>query len=360
MRHRVFGKQSCCSQIRAPSSSFPYGSHVVEAETELIEPHHFTVDGSVFVVLDLGNSYFVVEGGQGSLLVAQDLLVEFLAGPESGVFDFDIFSAAQSNHLLGQVGNLHWTSHIEDENLAALTLGASLKNKLAGLGNEHEIAYDVGMGHRDRASKANLLLEEGNDGAIGVEHIAEPCRNELGDTLHLPIFDGIVKALHVNLADALGATHHIGGIDSLVGGNHDELTAAVFQSQVSDNLGADDIVVDTLAGVVLQHGHVLVGSCMEDIFGTIGLEDVIHTVFLTDAHEDGLSHDVGKLVAHHQPHVMERRLGLVDENEHLGAELGHLLHNLATNTAGSAGDEDVLAAELLLDIGQIDVDGGAR
>lgn len=54
----------------------------------------------------------------------------------------------------------------------------------------------------------------------------------------------------------------------------------------------------------------------------------------------------GEVARHVEAHVVEGGLGLVDEHELLGAELGGLAHNLAAYAARRAGDEERLARKL--------------
>ena len=130
--------------------------------------------------------------------------------------------------------------------------------------------------------------------------------------LDLAFVLGFIETLHVDFADTLGASHNVGGIDSLVGGNHNKLLDAVLNRKVGNDLSAIDIVLHALAGVVFHHGDVLVGRGVEDIIGAERLEDGFHSVFLADRGNHGLSLDVRVFVGHHKADVVLRRLGLVD------------------------------------------------
>ena len=201
-----------------------------------------------------------MERGLRVLLVAQHFLVELLAFAQAGVLNLDVRHSAQLNHARGQVGDTHGLAHVEHEYLAAIAFRASFKYQFAGLGNEHEETDDVGMGDGDGASLLNLFLEQGNHRAVGAEHIAEAGCNKLR-------VDNLVERLHVNLADALRASHDVGRIDGLVGRHHDKLLHSVFGTEVGNDFRAPHIVLHALAGVVLHHRHVLVGSGMEYVVG---------------------------------------------------------------------------------------------
>ena len=76
----------------------------------------------------------------------------------------------------------------------------------------------------------------------------------------------------------------------------------------------------------------------------------------TDVAHDGLCLDIGPVGGHIEPYVVEGSLGLVYENEIRGAEDGYLPYDLASYSAGSAGDQYLLAFELLLYVVEVYVD----
>ena len=128
-----------------------------------------------------------------------------------------VLGTAEVYHALRKVCNFYRFAHVEDKDLATIALHTCLKHQLASLGNEHEKAYDVGIGHGYGATGLYLLLKQRNDRTVGTKHVAETCCYKLRLAFHLTTYDGFVKALHIDLADALRATHHVGWVHSLVG-----------------------------------------------------------------------------------------------------------------------------------------------
>ena len=104
-----------------------------------------------------------MERGLGAFFRAEHFLVELLAGTQARVLHLYVLGSREFNHALGKVGNAHRLAHVEDEDFAAVALGACFKHELAGFGNEHEVAYNVGMRYGDWAALLYLLLEQGND-----------------------------------------------------------------------------------------------------------------------------------------------------------------------------------------------------
>ena len=94
---------------------------------------------------------------------------------------FDVVADAQAgeaDHVVGQVEDADRLAHVEHEDFAALPHRAGLDHKLRRLGNQHEVARDVGMRHRDRPAAGNLLAKDRHHAAGGIEHVAEPHRDE--------------------------------------------------------------------------------------------------------------------------------------------------------------------------------------
>ena len=109
----------------------------------------------VVVLADLGDADAVVRRRKRVLRIREHLLVELLARPKSRVFDLDILIDLQSgqlDHALGQVGDLHRLTHVEDKDLRSGGHRGGLHHQPAGLRDRHEEARDVGVRHRYRAA----------------------------------------------------------------------------------------------------------------------------------------------------------------------------------------------------------------
>ena len=108
------------------------------------------------------------------------------------------------------------------------------------------------MGDGDGAAGGDLLLEDGDDAAVGAEDVAEADGDEAGAA--------VLQRPDQQFGDALGDSHDVGGADGLVGGDHDEVVDAVLGGGGGDVGGAEDIVLDGLEEAGLHHGDVFVGG----------------------------------------------------------------------------------------------------
>ena len=137
-------------------------------------------DSLIRVFTGLGDADAVVESGQGILLAGENLLIEFLAGPQAGIFDLDIhvwFEACQTYHAPGEVVDTDRLAHVEDADAVAIAHGGSLHYEAASLGNGHEEAVDLAVRDRDRTALCDLFLEARDHRAIAAQHIAETRRD---------------------------------------------------------------------------------------------------------------------------------------------------------------------------------------
>ncbi len=373
--------------------------HIVVAEAESVE-FLFVGEGLLVRILADGSDLDLRMDGRTRLLgIVEDLLVELLAIAESGELDLDITRSGKIDHTLCKVGNANGLAHIEDEDLASLAHGTGFEHQLAGLGDEHEVADDIGVRDGDRTATTNLLAEDRDDRTIAAQDVAKTGGDELtgrptpgpslmegsnylrgrkgwnvslrlgtlnclilrlGTWSFLLLLQGSVEGLAVDLADALGTTHDVGGVDGLVGRDHDELAGAVTNGKVGNDTRAVDVVLDRHGGVVLHHRHVLVGSGVEDVLGTMLAEDLLHVGRIADGAYDGPARDIGMMAGHIEADVVHRRLGLVDEDKFGRSELSDLANHLAADTAGSTGDEDALATQHGTDGIEVDLNLVAR
>ena len=246
---------------------------LIAVSDELVDALRHLVE---VVFAHAGNLDLLVEGRLGNLFVVQHLLVELLTITQTRIFNLHVHGATQSDHALGQIGNLHRLTHIEDEDLSSLTHRTGLQHQLTGLGDEHEVAEDIRMRHGNRTTLSDLLTEQWNHRAIRAQHVSEAGGNKLRLTLDLSILDSLIETLHVDFADTLRATHYIGGVHRLIGRNHHELLHPIFHGQVGNDSCTVDIVLHGLARIILHHRHMLVGSGMEHIVRTEHLEHSLH------------------------------------------------------------------------------------
>src|SRR5208337_2602636 len=112
--------------------------------------------------------------------------------------------------------DLHWFSHVEDEDLSAAADGAGLHDELARFRNRHEIALHLRVSDGDGAAGFDLLEEDRHHAAAAAQDVAETH----GDESRAAI--GGIERLDIKLGAALGGAHDAGGVDRLIGADHDE------------------------------------------------------------------------------------------------------------------------------------------
>src|SRR5262245_7891455 len=116
--------------------------------------------------------------------------MQLLSWPEAGIGDSDVVAgrfATETDHLFGEVADLYWVAHIQDEDLAVTIESHSTKNELARLGDGHEIAGDLRIGYRYRSTPFYLRLKQGYHASGGAEHIAEADRQKTRPLLPIQV-----------------------------------------------------------------------------------------------------------------------------------------------------------------------------
>ncbi len=110
------------------------------------------------------------------LVVIQQLFVQLLPFSQAGKLNLNVLPylfARKLNHALRQVHNLHRTAHIKNIHFPSIPHDPCFQYQLAGFGDGHEVARDVGVGHRQKASIRELLLEERNYRSIRTQDISK-------------------------------------------------------------------------------------------------------------------------------------------------------------------------------------------
>jgi len=292
----------------------------------------------------------VVFGGDGGVVVGEQLLVELLTGPEASDDDLASPVPVVFDELLGKVMDLYRTPHVEHHHLATRGHRRRLEDEAHRLGDGHEVADDLLVRHCDGNARLDLLHEEGKHASPAAEHVAEAHRDDLG-----------LFARHrarQELDHPLGGSHHIGGIDRLVGGDDDHLLGVMLPRTPQQCIGAKDVVGDRLLRVELLQRHMLVGRCMEDQLRPVGLDDPVElclVLHITDHRDDDLA-PLLLPVVQCQREIVELRLIDVQENQ-LARSIGEqLAADLGSNGAACPGDEDALVLHHLFDRALVDFD----
>ena len=183
-----------------------------------------------------------------ALFFHQKLFIKFLARPQPREFDLDIFSHTETGELdqiLRQRQNLHRLSHIQHEDLTALSVSPRLQNQRNSLRDRHKITYDIRMRYRNRAAGCNLPAKQRNHAAVAAEHVPETHRHKFRIIM-------LVKSLDDHLTDPLAGPHDIGRIHRLIRGDHDEPLHTAHRRRLGRLKGAEHIVLDCFAGTVLH------------------------------------------------------------------------------------------------------------
>ena len=111
----------------------------------------------------------VVFGLSESFLSHELFLVELLAGAEARIDDLDVdvgLEAAELYEVAGEGVDPDGAAHIEDEDLAAVGVGAGEHNERNRLFDRHKVTDDIGVGDGDGAALGDLTLEDRDDGAV--------------------------------------------------------------------------------------------------------------------------------------------------------------------------------------------------
>ena len=82
--------------------------------------------------------------------------------------------SAQADHLLRDIRDAHWLTHIEQiQSPIALERGGE-DDQAARLWNGHEVTSGLWVGDGDRATALDLAHEGGHDAATAANDVAEP------------------------------------------------------------------------------------------------------------------------------------------------------------------------------------------
>ena len=312
----------------------------------------------------------VVVGLAEALFLHQLFFIELFTRAKTGILDFDIhirLEAGELDKVAGQGVDLHRGAHVEDEDLAAVGIGAGLHDKRDGLLDGHEIADDIGMGDRDGAALLDLFFKDGDDRAVGAQDIAEAhghklglrmlqglCRDgvvgrgmgeQRGNRVCTAGLDLFIKGLDDHLAEALAGAHDVGGVDGLVGGDQDKALAAVEHGGIGRAIGAEGVIFNCLAGAVLHEGDMLVSGGVVDQLGTVGAEDLVQAAAVADRADERDKVQVGILLAKLELDGIGVVLVDIKDHQLFGVVRGDLAAELGADGPAAAGDQDGLAGD---------------
>lgn len=125
----------------------------------------------------------VVVGLSEAFLRHQLLLIQLLPRAQAGVLDLDIYIrliAGEADEVSGQGVDADRASHVQDEDLSAMGVGAGQKDETYGLRDRHEVPDDVRVGDGHRAAFGDLLFKDRDDRAVAAKDIPEADGHKLG------------------------------------------------------------------------------------------------------------------------------------------------------------------------------------
>ena len=208
----------------------------------------------------------------------------------------------------GHVGDPDLLAHVEDEHLAVPADDRGLQHELHRLVRGHEVAADLGVGHRDRAARGDLRAQRGQHRAPAAEHVAEPdaqvgARGLAGHVRGEP------------LGGALGVAEHADRVGGLVRGDVHERLDAAGRGRVQHRAGAPHVRLQRLGRVPLQQRQVLQRSGVEHDLRLELLEDLPDAARVADV---GQHRPVGvqqRAPVQGQLHRVQRRLVPVQHDQ---------------------------------------------
>ena len=142
-----------------------------------------------------------------------------------------------------------------------------------GLGDGHKIAHDALVGYGYRATMGDLLFEQGNHGATGAQHVAEPDNSELSVAF-------LTQTLQHLFAQVLCGTHYVGGVHCLVRRDQHKFFNAVFPGSQGCVVSAKHIVFHCFGRTAFHQRHMLMGRCVENYLGPVGIEDLLQSLLI--------------------------------------------------------------------------------
>ena len=277
----------------------------------------------------------MMPGGDDVLSLGDQFLIELFTGPQPDEFDLDVFVRLESgkrDQVLRHIQDPDRTAHIEDEDLPPISHGARLEDQLAGLGNRHEIADDIRVGHGHRAALFDLFFEQRHHAPHASHDVAEADRDILG-----PGKIAGILPLGQEFRRPLAGAHDVGRPDRFVRRDQHEFFNLVPVGEIDHVPGADDVVGHRLPGVHLQHGDMFIGRRVENDPGAVGLERIGEMDPVADVREQGDDLDIRKVLFEFDFNVVKGALGLIVQKQRRRPEAADLPAQLRSDGPAGAG-----------------------
>ena len=320
-----------------------------------------------------------------ALLRHELLLVQLLSGAKAGIGDLNVYTGLESgqfDQVPGQGIDLHGSTHIQHEDLAALGVGPRQHHQAHRLRNGHEVPDHVRMSHGHWAALGDLLLENRDNGTVAAQYVPETdchefgpdilkhataavlvgvlkthMREKLGDLVRFPRLDLGVEALNDHFAQPLGGAHHVGGVHGLVRRDQHEPLTAVDHGRIGGLVGADHVVLNRLAGAVLHERHVFMGCRMVNDLRMIGIEHLEDPAAVPDGADEGDQLQIRIVGLEFQLDIVSVVLIDIENDELLGVMGCDLPAKLAADGSAAAGDQYPLAVNEMEDLPHVRLNG---
>ena len=205
------------------------------------------------------------------------------------------------------------------------------------------------MGNGNRATGLNLLFKQRNHTAVTAQNIAETHCHELCST-------SAAHHLYHHLTQALGSTHNVGGVHCLIGGNQHKLADTVLCCSLCHFESTHYIVLNGFVGAVFHQRHMLVGSCVENNMGTIGIHHRIHTGSIAYGTDQNRQIQIRILPLQFQLNIVGIVFIDVKNHQFFRIIFGDLTAKLGANRAATAGNHDTLTGDVLSNLFPVNLD----
>ncbi len=214
------------------------------------------------------------------------------------------------------------------------------------------------MRDRHRSARLDLGFELRHHRAVRSQHIAEPHGNEprLGTRARLKPCELRVARLAIHLAEPLGRAQHGHRLDRLVGRNHHHRGSAGFDRGVRDIDRAEHVGLDRLAPVPFEHRHLLERSGMKHDVGLELAEQADDAIAVANVGQPAIDARRRALGGQHRRHRIERRLGMLHDQQPAGAKRHDAIADLRADRAAAAGHHHRLASQEILEPLIVDLD----
>lgn len=279
----------------------------------------------------------------------QQFLVQLFPRPQAHDLDLDVAVGAvrvflgQARHLdhgAGQVDDFDRFAHVQYEDFAAAGHGAGLDDELRCLGDQHEVAGDVGMGDGDGAAALDLVAEQRHDRSGRAQHVAEAHHAEYG-----AVVGPQGESLEDQFGAALAGAHDVRRAHGLVGGDQDAGLDIVLGGGHGHGPGAQHVVAYAGGHVVFHQRHVLVGGGMVDGVDAVFAHDAADQFGVAHAAHVGRQLGGGEALAQFMLDGIQRVFGMVQQDEVGGFLRLDLAAEFAAYRAAGARDQDRLARD---------------